>query len=353
VNLRSIVTAVLAGAVIAACSATGSHILPDFAGDASPAVHAAAPKTFAFAPYVDMTAYPPFSFAQGAKSTGTRYYTMAFMVSFQNKTCRGAWGAMELPNDPTYGSYVRKQLAAIRKRGGDAILSFGGATNLELARVCPDAPSLEKAYEADIDYYKIAHVDFDIEGAAVDDTASVDRRSQALAALEAHYAKLGKPISISYTLAVEPVGMPDDVVNVLKSALAAGVKIDIVNEMTMDFGDYYAPNPKGKMGTYAIRSIESAAKQLKRIGFPLRTNPYASLGVTPMIGVNDNGDEIFEPADAQTLYSWAQKTGIGRISFWAAQRDKACKGGAKTFAVDTCSSIVQTPGQFSKIFAAY
>jgi hypothetical protein len=278
---------------------------------------------------------------------------MAFLVSLNDTTCEGAWGGIVLPKDPTYGPYVRKQLAAIRKRGGDAILSFGGAGNLELARVCPDAASLEKAYEADIDYYKIAHVDFDIEGAAVDDTASVDRRSQALAALEAHYAARGKPISISYTLPVEPVGMPDDVVKVLTSAIAAGVKIDIVNEMTMDFGDYYAPEPKGKMATYAIRSLESAAKQLKQIGFPLGANPYASLGVTPMIGVNDNKDEIFEPADAQTLLAWAQKKGIGRISFWAAQRDKACKGGAKTYAVDICSSIVQTPGEFSKIFAAY
>jgi hypothetical protein len=352
-NLRTLMAAVLASAVLAACSAIGERVLPGSAGDARSVPGAAAPKTYAFAPYVDMTAYPPFEFAPGATTTGTRYFTMAFLVSLNKKTCQGAWGGIELPNDPTYGSYFRKQLAAIRKLGGDAILSFGGAAGLELARVCPDAASLEKAYEADIDYYKITHVDFDIEGAAVDDQPSVDRRSQALAALAAHYAKLGKTISISYTLPVLPIGMPSDVLNVVKSAVTAGVRIAVVNEMTMDFGDYYAPHPKGKMGTYAIQSIESAAKQLKQIGFPLGPNPYASLGVTPMIGVNDNKDEVFEPTDAQTLYAWAQSNGIGRISFWAAQRDKECAGGAKTHALDTCSSIVQTPGQFSKIFAAY
>ncbi len=278
---------------------------------------------------------------------------MAFMVSLHNDSCKGAWGGYALPSDPTFGPYVRKQLAAIRNLGGDAILSFGGAGNLEIAQTCRDAASLEKAYEADIDYYKVTHVDFDIEGPAIDDQLSVERRSQALAALVAHYAKLGKPISISYTLPVLPQGMPEDVLSVMKSAVAAGVKIDIVNEMTMDFGDYNAPNPKGKMGTYAIAAIESAAKQLKQIGFALGTNPYASLGVTPMIGVNDNKDEIFEPSDAQTLYAWAKAHGIGRVSFWAAQRDKECKDGAKSFAVDTCSSILQTPGEFSKIFAAY
>jgi hypothetical protein len=352
-NLRNSIAAVLASAVFVACSAPGSDVVPGSAGAASPAGSAAAPPTFAFAPYVDMTAYPPFEFAKGAKSTGTRYFTMAFLVSLSNTKCQGAWAGTELPTDPTYGPYFRRQLTAIRKIGGDAILSFGGAAGLELARVCPDATSLEKAYETDIDYYGVTHVDFDIEGAAVDDAASVDRRSQALAALEAHYANLGKPVSISYTLPVEPNGMPGDVLNVVKSAVAANVKIDVVNEMTMDFGDYYAPSPQGKMGTYAIRSIESAARQLKKIGFPLGANPYASLGVTPMIGVNDNKDEIFEPSDAQTLVAWAKKRGVGRLSFWAAQRDKQCAGGAKSFALDTCSSIVQTPGQFSKIFAAY
>jgi hypothetical protein len=353
-NLRSIGMAVLAGAALAACSTSGSNVLPGGAGAPASLAHAAEPpKTYAFAPYVDMTAYPPFEFAQAAKATGTRYFTMAFLVSLNNATCQGAWGGYALPSDPSLGPYVRKQLAAIRKAGGDGILSFGGAGHLELAQVCTDAASLEKAYEADVDTYKATHIDFDIEGLAIDDTASVDRRSQALVALEAHYAKLGKPVSISYTLPVLPIGMPSDVLNVMKSAVGAGVNIAIVNEMTMDFGDYYAPNPQGRMGTYAIQSIQSAAKQLKQIGFPLGANPYASLGVTPMIGVNDSKDEIFEPADAQTLYAWAKQAGVGRLSFWAAQRDKQCKGGAKSYATDICSSILQKPGQFSKIFAAY
>jgi hypothetical protein len=352
-NLRSVATAALASAFFAGCSAGGSNVFPGSGVDVSAGVRASAPSTYAFAPYVDMTAYPQFSFAQGAASTGTRYYTMAFLVSLNNKTCRGAWGRYALPSDPTLGPYVRNQLAAIRKAGGDAILSFGGAGSLELAQVCANATALEKAYQADIDYYNITHVDFDIEGPAVDDLPSVERRSQALAALQAHYAKLGKTITISYTLPVEPQGMPGDVLSVVQSGVKAGVKIAIVNEMTMDFGNSNAPNPQGKMGAYAIQSIQSAAKQLKQIGFPLGANPYASLGVTPMIGVNDNRSEIFEPADAQTLYAWAKKAGIGRVSFWAAQRDRECKGGAKRSPSDICSSILQTPGQFSKIFAAY
>jgi hypothetical protein len=298
-----------------------------------------------------MLAYPAFQFGKGSQQTGTLYYTMAFMVS-DGGACKGAWGGIATPSDPTYGAYVKRQLAAIRARGGDGILSFGGAAGKELALICSDATSLAAAYEADIDAYRVSHVDFDIEGAAVDDLASVERRSQALAAVQAHYAALGTPISISYTLPVLPNGLPGDVENVVKSALRAGVRIAVVNVMTMDFGDS-APHPQGRMGDYAIEAAQSTARQLRKIGFPLGSNPYASIGVTPMIGINDTVTERFEPSDAQTLLAWAQRNGLGRIAFWAAQRDKQCPGGVKTSPSDTCSGILQTPGQFSKMLSVY
>ena len=146
--------------------------------------------------------------------------------------------------------------------------------------------------------------------------------------------------------------MPDDVVKVVKSALAAGVKIDVVNEMTMDFGDYYAPSPKGKMGTYAIQSIESAAKQLKQIGFPLGANPYASLGVTPMIGVNDNRRrDLRALRRANALRLGAERPASAASRSGPPSATKNARAARNTFAVDICSSIIQTPGQFSKIFA--
>lgn len=59
----------------------------------------------------------PFSFARNAGETGTRYYTLAFVQSYQSNQCKGAWAGQIMPNDPTYGGYFRKQIAAIRKRG--------------------------------------------------------------------------------------------------------------------------------------------------------------------------------------------------------------------------------------------
>ena len=85
--------------------------------------------------------------------------------------------------------------------------------------------------------------------------------------------------------------------------------------MAMDYGDTAAPNPQGQMGTYAIDSAQSVHTQL---GTPLRhgTSPSSQLwemvGVTPMIGVNDASDEVFEPADASQLVAFAEQVGPGR-----------------------------------------
>jgi hypothetical protein len=356
-QLRSIVGGLVAGITLAACAMSGTAVPPGPAGPYAQtplsSVFPDANGSYAFAPYVDMTAYPAFQFAASSKSTGTRYYTMAFVVSYQGSQCEGAWAGEFLPSDTTIGAYVRKQLANIRKLGGDGIVSFGGAGGTELADVCTGASSLAAAYEAIVDAYRATHIDFDIEGNNPYDTASVDRRSQALTLLEAHYKALGTTMTVSYTLPILPQGMPDHVVDVLKSALRFHTGVDIVNVMTMDFGDANAPNPQGHMGAYSIQAVESAARQLKDIGWPLGANPYASIGVTPMIGVNDTASEIFEPSDAQTLLAWAKGHGVGRIAFWAAQRDRQCKGGTNPHASDTCSGILQKPGQFQKIFAPY
>jgi len=77
------------------------------------------------------------------------------------------------------------------------------------------------------------------------------------------------------------------------------------------------------------------------------------MAVTPMIGVNDAGtSETFTLADATTLATWAKAHGLAWTSFWSATRDSECSGGAETYAVDDCSSVVQTAGQFGKNFSA-
>ena len=133
------------------------------------------------------------------------------------------------------------------------------------------------------------------------------------------------------------------------------MKISTVNVMAMDYGDSAAPNPAGQMGTYAIDSAKSTESQLSGLyGTTLTTSQlWEMVGVTPMIGVNDQSDEVFEPSDASQLLAFAEQVGMGEIAMWSLARDQEDPAGALSYAEDNSSSIVQTPFEFSDIFNAF
>jgi hypothetical protein len=301
--------------------------------------------SFAFAPYVDATVNtPPFDLAADLAATGTKAFTLGFIVS-QAGGCNASWGGYY----PVSTGYYASGIASLRQAGGDVSISFGGQANQELADVCTTVAALQAQYQSVISTYGLTNVDFDIEGAAETNTASLTRRFQAISGLEA--ANPG--LSVSLTLPVNPTGLDGNGLNVLNAAISAGVHLNVVNIMTMDYGVGQAPNPAGQMGAYAISAARATEAQLAT-AYPSLTTAqlWHMVGVTPMIGRNDDTDEIFGLSDAQQLDSFAAQVGLGRVSMWAATRDVACAGGAQTYSSDTCSSIAQAPFDFSKIFAA-
>jgi hypothetical protein len=308
-----------------------------------------------FAPYVDMTLYPTYNLVTAMQSAGIKYFTLAFITADSNKA--PAWGgytAYEV-NGGSFDQLIRAEIAQVRQLGGDVSVSFGGAAGSELAQVITSVSALTSAYQQVITAYGLTHIDFDIEGAAVADSASIDRRSQAIAALQQAAAAAGRTLDVSFTLPVLPTGLTVDGLYVLQSALKYGVKISTVNVMAMDYGDGAAPNPTGQMGAYAIDSAKSTESQLSGLyGTTLNTSQlWQMIGVTPMIGVNDQSDEIFEPSDASQLLAFAESAGMGEISMWSLARDKEDPAGALSYAEDDSSSIVQSPFEFSDIINAF
>ena len=77
-------------------------------------------------------------------------------------------------------------------------------------RPSPTCKTLTAAYQTVVTDYNLTHIDFDIEGAAVADHASIDRRSQALAALQQTEAAAGKPLTIWFTLPALPTALTAD-----------------------------------------------------------------------------------------------------------------------------------------------
>ncbi|MBB2944582.1 hypothetical protein FB565_004315 [Actinoplanes lutulentus] len=286
------------------------------------------------APYVDMGLLSNGATTLSSLAAGgnVKSFSLAFVTS---SGCKASWFAAFDPRAKQFAD----QITAVRAAGGDVKVSFGGATGTELAQACTSVSALQAEYQAVVDAYDLNYIDLDIEGAAVADSASVARRSTALAALQ----KANPGLKISLTLPVLPEGLTADGLNVVKSAKTAGVDLDLVNIMAMDYGrsgqDY---------GDLAIQAVKSTKDQIKSVYGNSDAAAFKMVGVTPMIGVNDDNG-TFTQSDAKDLVTFANANHIGFVSLWEMHRDKnACSG-----ALFQCTNVTQTAFEFSRILAGF
>lgn len=286
-----------------------------------------------FAPYIDMSLSNN-NLAAISRASGIRNFTLAFIID--NGGCKAGWGGFGVPvgSDTTVGPLIN----ALRTAGGDVIISFGGAAGIEIGQACGSASAAQAQYQAVINKYRVKKLDFDIEGAPIADTAAVDRRNVALAALQ----RANSGLVISYTLPVLTSGLTQDGINLLANAKKHGVSISVVNIMTMDYGAGANPNT---MGQNAISAFNATLKQVRGLGIS------APLGITPMIGRNDVQPEVFTLNDAQKVVNFAKPNGnVARLAFWSVSRDNgSCSG----IVSDSCSGISQNTWAFSHLFEAF
>src|ERR1700722_9531253 len=110
---------------------------------------------------------------------GQTHYTLAFIIA--DKQGKPAWYGQIPMSQNCYGD----EIAAIRKRGGDVVCSFGGADGKEIGMTIADPVALQAAYQSVIDQYKFTWLDFDIEGDNLDKHPDDNKRRNAvLAALQ-------------------------------------------------------------------------------------------------------------------------------------------------------------------------
>ncbi|MER5351566.1 cellulose binding domain-containing protein [Kitasatospora sp. NPDC002551] len=300
-----------------------------------------------FTPFVDTSLYPPYDLVATAKATGVKHFNLAFVVS--GGGCTPKWGGVsDLAADA-----VAAQIGALRAIGGDVRVSFGGANGSELALACSSAADLAAVYQKTVDAYGLTKVDFDVEGGAIANAAANARRAQAIAQIQKNAAAKGKPLEVSFTLPVLPSGLTQEGVNLIADAKNNGVAIGAVNIMAMDYGDGVAPDPQGRMGTYAIAAATATQAQVKSVLGLDDAAAWRKVAVTPMIGVNDVASEVFTVADAKQLADFAKSKHLAWLAMWSGTRDKACEGGAKPYADASCSSIVQQPLDFTRALGAY
>ena len=300
-----------------------------------------------YAPYVDATLWPLANLSSISQASGIKTFSMAFITSYQGTQCNAAWGGYY----PVSGGTEDSNISNFLSTGGSLIISFGGEAGTNLAETCSSASALEQQYQAVVDRYHVYSLDFDVEGAALNNTASINLRNQALAMLVANEAALGHQLTISYTLPVLPAGLLSNSLYLLNSAIKYQVPVSLVNIMTMDYGDGAAPSPSGQMGTYAIDALKATHSQLATL-YPSRSSSqlWAMEGATPMIGQNDISDEVFQLTDASQLTTFAESVGLGRLASWSANRDFQCSTNMGTTVSNTCSGVTEPSYGFAGVF---
>ncbi|MFG2924474.1 chitinase [Streptomyces sp. NPDC048305] len=318
----------LAGLLVLAlaCSACSAGGVADQADGA----HSPPAAQTRYAPYVSAT-----TAAETDRAGAPDTYNLAFVTS-DASSCSPLWGGATAVTSEAVAARVGELTAT----GADIRVSFGGAAGTEAALVCDSAQELANAYAKALDAVGATAADFDIEGDALTDTASVTRRNEAVALLQEQ-----RDLDVTYTLPVMPDGLEETGTALLRDAVDQGVEIAAVNIMAMN----YSTSHDGDMGDYAERAAQAAHDQLVEVLGLSQDDAWKALHITVMIGVNDVAGETFTLKDAASLRSYATRRGVGALSMWASFRDRQCAPGVNAVkASDTCSGVRQEAGAFAK-----
>jgi chitinase len=286
--------------------------------------------------------------------TATQTTLLSFVVADPENPCTPSWGGYYGLDDATTTLGIESRIQALRAKGGDAAVSFGGASHQELATVCEDPDQLYSAYAEVIDRYGLDIVDLDVEGDDLGLAEANARRGHAIAQVQ-EQRPADDPLDVWVTLPVGVNGLDENAREVVTQMLEAGVELAGVNLMTMNYGEGAAP------GQDLVEASESAARaaqvQIKEV-YALTDQPlsdeqaWARIGLTPMIGQNDVQAEVLDLESAEQLNQFAREQGMGRLSFWSLNRDFPCPKGADTDkAAPDCSGVDQDPGDFTRILS--
>jgi chitinase len=283
-------------------------------------------RTATFTPSRTSTPPPPFTprawphldiamttqaMTQVANATGHKFFTTAFVLG---RAAGGepAWGGTIPLTEPRIEGDIRNR----RNVGGDVTVAFGGAVGPYLEHNRTSVTALAGAYTRVIDTLRTKHLDVDIE-------ASVN-------------------VDMMDDFGLTPILGTD----LSQNAKANGVRVDVVNPMTVERG-----SSRSNRGDAVIAAAEWTLHQMAQIR-PEKTDSQRTrmLGVAPMIGRNFNG-RTFTQGPARQLVTWATDNHIESLAFWSIGRDNGgCPGGGVS---PTCSSISQSTFEFTNIFKGF
>ena len=100
--------------------------------------------------------------------------------------------------------------------------------------------------------------------------------------------------------------------------------------------------------------MEQAHKQIKQLRPDLNeAQAYAATGLILMNGHTDQPSELYTVNTFKQLINYANQKNLGRVSFWALNRDRSCGNMHVGWVNGACSSVEQQPWEFTKTLASF
>ena len=132
----------------------------------------------------------------------------------------------------------------------------------------------------------------------------------------------------------------------LKTAKDDHVRIDTVNIMAMNYGPYY-DKQKVSMLEQAKKAITATETNIAALGL------NAKIGITQMIGLNNDTDEIFHLDEAKALVDYIKNDPkVALLGMWSMARDNGGSAGSHIVEPDS-SGIAQNTWDFAHIFHTF
>ncbi|MGL5531945.1 MAG: immunoglobulin-like domain-containing protein, partial [Culicoidibacterales bacterium] len=225
------------------------------------------------APFVDMTAWVGDSvygnsgaanLAKLSLDTDVQFFNLGFIQAASNtiKDGKVEWGfggysvLNEANNTNSQYQGIKQSIRELREIGGDVTISLGGLSGTAIWEVTSDVDVLYNTYLELVDGFSLTRLDLDIEGAAQNKAKNV-ANAKAIKMLQD-----ATGVDIVLTLPVLPSGLTAIQLDVLEAYLSEGVDVEVVNLMTMCYGNGTLL-PGENYGTASLRAVDSTMEQLK------------------------------------------------------------------------------------------
>ena len=298
-----------------------------------PAASAAPVAVSPAAPYLFMGWGEPPSPSAVMEATGITSFTMAFVLS--DGGCSPAWDGSR----PLTGGADQAAIDEIRAAGGDIVPSFGGWSGNKLGPNCGSPEELAGAYQEVIDAFDLTAIDIDIENTDEFENEAVQDRI--LGALK--IVKQNNPdITTIVTFGTATTGPNYYGNRLIDQAAALDAGIDVFTIMPFDFGS-------SDIRTDTINAATGLKDKLVSAFGWSEAEAYAHVGISGMNGLSDQ-QEMTSVDTWTAIRDWASSKGLGRLAFWAVNRDRPCAGGGVQ---SNCSGIDQPEWEFTRITAGF